>query len=159
MSTVRSPLGWSVAALLLAGCSPGPADHDGGVEQDGRSAYLTHCAACHQPSGLGVQGAFPPLAEADWLREQPPERVIELVLRGLSGPITVNGVEYNAMMPPFAHLPDQTIASILNYVYASWGNPPREFSAAAVRAVREGRTVDVSQIKADEAAGALESGN
>ena len=102
----------------------------------GRAAYLAHCSACHQREGQGLRGAFPPLAGADWLRAHPPELAIEVVLRGMTGELTVNGETYRAVMPPAAHLDDARIAAILGYVYASWGNEAREITPAMVAAVR-----------------------
>jgi mono/diheme cytochrome c family protein len=107
----------------------------------GRSAYQIHCSACHQRDGGGLKGAFPPLAGADWLREQPTERAISVVLRGLSGPLTVNGQAYNAVMPPMAHLSDRDVAAILTHVYGNWGNDGRVVSEAMVAAVRAGQSL------------------
>jgi nitrite reductase (NO-forming) / hydroxylamine reductase len=104
----------------------------------GKASYLAQCAACHQPEGQGLAGAFPPLANADYLAEQSVEQVIEVVLKGMSGPITVNGVEYNSVMPGMSHLGDAEIASILNHVYASWDNPGHTVTPDQVAAVREG---------------------
>jgi len=104
----------------------------------GKAAYLANCAACHQPEGQGLTGAFPPLAGADWLAEQPVSRAIEVILKGLSGPLTVNGKDYNGVMPAMSHLSDADVASILEYVYASWGNSSQAVSAADVAAIRAG---------------------
>ena len=88
---------------------------------EGQTLYETHCVACHQVSGEGLPGAFPPLAESDYLLENP-LRAINIVLNGLSGPITVNGQEYNAVMPGLAYLNDEQIADIVNYTLNAWGN-------------------------------------
>jgi mono/diheme cytochrome c family protein len=108
----------------------------------GRSAYLANCSACHQRDGGGLKGAFPPLAGADWLRDHPTQRSIEVVLRGLSGPITVNGVQYNAVMPPAPHLSDRDVAAILTYVYGNWGNDGRMVTPEMVATVRAGGSLD-----------------
>jgi nitrite reductase (NO-forming) / hydroxylamine reductase len=104
----------------------------------GRAAYLANCAACHQPEGTGLPGAFPPLAGTGHLASLPIERVIEIVLNGLSGPITVDGVDYNAVMPAMSHLSNGDVAAILSYVYASWGNPGHAVTSEQVAAVRSG---------------------
>jgi len=72
----------------------------------GEGVYLANCAACHQPTGVGLAGAFPPLAGSDFLQGNRQE-VLAAALFGLQGPITVNGVEYNGVMPSLGHLTDE----------------------------------------------------
>ncbi|NNF51806.1 MAG: c-type cytochrome, partial [Gammaproteobacteria bacterium] len=103
----------------------------------GEKAYLANCSACHQPTGQGLPKAFPPLANSDYLMDDK-KRSISTVLHGLQGPITVNGEEYNSMMPPMSQLDDQTVADILTYVRNSWGNEGEPVVAAEVAAVRAG---------------------
>jgi nitrite reductase (NO-forming) / hydroxylamine reductase len=130
----------AAAVLALAACGSDPQPTAEGVTgvTDGRAAYLANCVACHQADGGGIRGAFPPLANADWLREHSTQATIEVLLRGLSGPITVNGVIYNSVMPPVAHLSDRDIAVILTYVYGNWGNDGRQVTPEMVAIVRAG---------------------
>jgi nitrite reductase (NO-forming) len=86
----------------------------------GAQVYTTTCAACHQPNGAGIPGAFPPLANSDYLMANK-ERAIGVVLHGLSGPITVNGVPFNAVMPGLS-LSDRDVAAVLSYVRRNFGN-------------------------------------
>ncbi|MDX1572304.1 MAG: cytochrome D1 domain-containing protein, partial [Xanthomonadales bacterium] len=65
-------------------------------------------------------------------------RAIDTVLGGMSGPITVNGQTYNAVMPPMSHLSDAEIAAILSYVYGAWGNDGDAIAAAEVASARAG---------------------
>ncbi|MEZ5446709.1 MAG: cytochrome D1 domain-containing protein [Gammaproteobacteria bacterium] len=104
----------------------------------GKAAYLANCAACHQPEGTGLPGAFPPLAGSDFLTTNGIEKVTENVLKGISGKLTVNGVEYNNVMPAMSHLADGDIADIVTYVFNSWGNPGGEIDAAKVAELRTG---------------------
>jgi nitrite reductase (NO-forming) / hydroxylamine reductase len=141
---VRAParlFGLAGVLLMLVACGGDPATSDAAADPavHGRNAFLVHCAACHQRDGSGLRGAFPPLADADWLREHPTERAISVVLRGLSGPLTVNGLQYNAVMPPMAHLSDRDVAAILTHVYGNWGNDGRMVSEGMVAAVRAGQ--------------------
>ncbi|HET6591385.1 MAG TPA: cytochrome c, partial [Xanthomonadales bacterium] len=76
----------------------------------GEKLYATHCSACHQAQGQGLAGAFPPLAESSYLVENGPGGAVTAVLNGLSGPITVNGKEYNAVMPNLSYLSDSDVA-------------------------------------------------
>ena len=105
------------------------------VMQRGEDIYLANCAACHQPSGEGLTGAFPPLAASDYLLGERRE-VMQAALFGLSGPITVNGVEYNGVMPSMGYLPDADLAAVLTYVFASWGNSGAAVSVDEVSALR-----------------------
>ncbi len=101
----------------------------------GKKLYAAHCAACHQASGQGLAGAFPPLAESDYL-EAGPAAVIDVILNGLKGPITVNGMEYNSVMPNLSYLGDSDVADVVTFVMNSWGNPGGEVSAGEVSAAR-----------------------
>lgn len=85
------------------------------------------CVACHQPTGMGTPGQFPPLAGSEWVNASDPSRIIRIVLDGLNGPITVKGQSFsNAMLPWRDTLTDEEIAEVLTYVRKSWGNeaPP-----------------------------------
>ena len=78
---------------------------------------------------------FPPLAKSDFLMADK-ERAIGIVLNGLTGPVTVNGAEFNSVMPPMSQLNDDEIANILTFVTNSWGNTSDPITAAQVAAVR-----------------------
>lgn len=100
----------------------------------GKKVFLTSCFACHMANGEGLPGVFPPLAKSDFLAADK-DRSIKAVLKGLSGPITVNGKPYNNMMPP-QDLSDDQAADVLTYVMNSWGNAMGSVSAADVKRVR-----------------------
>ena len=107
----------------------------GEVMARGEVAYSANCAACHQPNGEGLRGAFPPLAQSDFLAGNRRD-VMQAALFGLSGPITVNGVDYNGVMPSLGHLSDQELADALTYVFNSWGNSLAAVSVDEVAALR-----------------------
>jgi mono/diheme cytochrome c family protein len=97
---------------------------------------FTRCAACHQATGLGIPGAYPPLAGSEWLVNNP-EVPIRIVLHGLQGPITVKGTAFNSAMTPFAdQLTDAEIAAIISYERSSWGNSASKITAEQVASVR-----------------------
>jgi len=100
----------------------------------GESVYANNCAACHQPNGVGVPDAFPPLAKSDYLKNDK-AKIIKTVTGGLSGKLTVNGKAYDGVMPAW-DLPDEDIANVLTYVSNSWGNTNGEFTPADVKAHR-----------------------
>lgn len=91
------------------------------VTENVQTLFGTSCSACHQKTGKGVPGAFPPLAGN---RDLFLDRLfpVHVVLHGLQGPVTVEGKKVNGTMPNFAHMKDGEIAAILNYVRGAWGN-------------------------------------
>lgn len=102
----------------------------------GQQVYMQNCFACHLPNGEGLPGVFPPLAKADYMMADR-ERTIRIILKGMSGPVTVNGVEYNGVMPPQGDiLTDEQVADVLTYVTNSWGNSAETFTVDEVRKVR-----------------------
>ena len=82
---------------------------------------------CHQPDGKGVPNAFPPLANSDYLNADH-ARAASIVANGLSGKITVNGNQYESVMPAIA-LSDQQIANVITYTLNSFGNKGGQLSA------------------------------
>lgn len=102
----------------------------------GAALFNGTCSVCHQANGQGLEGVFPPLAASDLLAATP-RRAVQIVLNGLTGPLTVNGKAYNGVMPPMSQLNDDALANILTFVTHSWDNKgPPAFSAAEVKAVR-----------------------
>jgi nitrite reductase (NO-forming) len=99
----------------------------------GEEIYKKTCIACHQANGEGMPSSFPPLAKSDYLADK--EKTILQVLKGSSGEITVNGVKYNNTMPPQS-LSDEEIATVLTYVYGSFGNSGGTVTPADVKALR-----------------------
>lgn len=70
------------------------------LAQDGEQLFTLYCSACHGTDGKGATGgAFPPLAGSPWV-EGDPKRSVAIVLKGIHGPIEVNGRSYNLEMPP-----------------------------------------------------------
>jgi nitrite reductase (NO-forming) len=96
----------------------------------GKSVYMQTCFACHQAEGQGIPGAFPPLAQSNYLNENI-DKSIDAVVNGLEGEITVNGEKYNNAMPA-QNLSDEEIANVLTFVYNSWGNSKKEVKAEDV---------------------------
>lgn len=86
----------------------------------GKNVFESNCLACHQANGEGVPNAFPPLAKSDFLNADH-NRAIDILLHGRSGPITVNGKNYDGVMPAIA-LNNEQIANVLTYVLNSFGN-------------------------------------
>jgi len=103
---------------------------------DGKQLFGAKCAACHQASGAGVAGVFPPLVGAEWVVGS--EKVlISILLHGVQGELEVKGNIYKGVMPAFGTLADEEIAAVLTYIRSDWGNQAAAVTAAAVKAQRE----------------------
>ena len=87
---------------------------------DGAEIYQDFCLQCHGSKGEGVAGAFPPLAQSDYLKNEL-EASIRGIKYGMKGPITVNGVTYDGVMANQG-LEAEEIADVMNYVLNNWGN-------------------------------------
>lgn len=87
----------------------------------GQKVYETSCMNCHMQDGKGLEGVFPPVAQSDFLKKSPNE-IIDVLIKGQSGEIKVNGVTYNGVMPSVEYLSDKEISDVLNYIQNSWGN-------------------------------------
>lgn len=101
----------------------------------GKASYDRHCQACHRSDGKGMQGIFPPLAGNANLKATP-QRVINAIINGVSGPLKVGDIDYDAMMPAMSHLSDQEVSNISSYVLQSWGNSGPAVTEKQVAAVR-----------------------
>jgi nitrite reductase (NO-forming) / hydroxylamine reductase len=121
------------AAIHAAEVAQGSALDD--ILAHGKEVYQANCAACHQANGEGLAGAFPPLANSDFL-DRGRNEVLAAALFGLSGPLTVNGKQYNGVMPSMGHLSDTDLAAALSYVMTAWGNDYAVVSVAEVAALR-----------------------
>jgi mono/diheme cytochrome c family protein len=127
------------SAAELSGTAPAAVNEAG--QADGKVLFASHCVACHQATGKGLPGVFPPLDGSEWVRGD--ERVVaNILLHGIKGPIEVAGATYNGEMPPFAQLSDAELAAIVTYVRAQWSNTAP--AVAATRFTEERKTVQRS---------------
>ncbi|HUG58887.1 MAG TPA: cytochrome c [Candidimonas sp.] len=112
------------------------APSEGGMV-DGAQIYTAQCLACHQATGQGLAGVFPPLAGSEWVVGKE-SLAIQIVLHGVTGDLTVNGVHYNGHMPTFKDkLGDAEIAAVISHIRTSFGNSASKVDAAKVKAERE----------------------
>lgn len=106
---------------------------------EGQKLFTT-CAACHQPTGMGVPGVFPPLAGSEWVQGDE-QRVVRILLSGLSGPVKVKGNTFSvSAMPAFGPggygWSDEKISYVLSYVRSAWGNKAPIIKPETVAAIR-----------------------
>lgn len=124
----------------------------------GASVFNANCSACHQANGQGIPGAFPPLAkhiDDVYEVEGGPRYLIDAVLFGLQGPITVNGTPYNGVMPAWGHLPDGDIADALNHALTAWSDSPANFQPYVAADVEARRADSLSAAQVHDAREAL----
>jgi mono/diheme cytochrome c family protein len=103
---------------------------------DGKQVYTGKCVACHQATGLGVAGVFPPLAASEWVTGD--EIVLtHILLHGVNGEMVVKGNTYNGAMPAWNSMSDGELAAVMTFIRAEWGNTAAPVLEATVKAQRE----------------------
>jgi mono/diheme cytochrome c family protein len=111
---------------------------EGDLRGKGQLVYERNCQQCHQATGLGVAGQFPPLAGSEWVLADGPGRMARIVLNGFAGPVTVKGVQYNNNMFAFRDLlSDADIAAVLTFIRTEWGNAGSPIKPEQVKKIRE----------------------
>lgn len=121
-----------------------------GARIDGAQLYTAQCVACHQATGLGLAGVFPPLAESEWVAGDP-KRLAQMVLHGVSGTLTVKGASYNGMMPPFKDkLGDAELAAVLTHIRSQFGNRAAPVDAKLVAEARAASSARTAPWKGDD---------
>lgn len=114
----------------------GPAPAAPGAALDGKALFAAHCAACHQATGMGLPGAFPPLKGDAVVLNADATKHIKTVLNGAQGE-NIGGTTYPSPMPPFAAtLSDSEVADIVNHERTAWGNQGKTITAEQVKAAR-----------------------
>ena len=109
--------------------------------KQGKEIYARdgYCNTCHQPNGKGLfSSGYPPLAGTKWVNGNE-DRLIKLVLKGLLGPIEIDGKKYPGQVPmtPFEGLLNDTeVAAVLTYVRNSFGNQAPTIQPEKVKQVR-----------------------
>lgn len=107
------------------------------LEKVGPRVYTANCVACHQADGKGVPNSFPPLAGSSWVTGDQ-ETVIRILLKGMTGPLTVEGATYDGAMPAWESiLSDERIAAVASYIRTNLGNSAAPVSVEAVKSLRE----------------------
>lgn len=91
------------------------------VMEKGRGVYLSKCAICHGNDGMGDKVTYPPLAGSEWLKEKPDAEIVKIILQGLTGPITVNGKEWNSTMLPPGVTDSRDLANLLTFLRRQFG--------------------------------------
>ncbi|MGH8116841.1 MAG: multicopper oxidase domain-containing protein [Rhodanobacteraceae bacterium] len=135
-SGAKAPASAATSATAPSSASAIPAGPYKFGPARGASLYTAHCAACHQATGTGLPGAFPPLKGNPAVLDANPATQIDTILHGAHG-VPIDGVTYPSAMPPFGpSLSDADIADIANHERTAWGNQAKQVTADQVKAER-----------------------
>ncbi|HEY9724567.1 MAG TPA: cbb3-type cytochrome c oxidase subunit II [Oscillatoriaceae cyanobacterium] len=94
----------------------------GESEQLGAKVYAANCATCHQTTGRGVAGVFPPLDGDPIVAATDASAMVSTVLHGTQNRV-IGGVKYPGQMPAFKNvLTPAEIAAVTTFVRESWRN-------------------------------------
>ncbi len=109
-----------VAVSLTLAATFAPATVQARAQTDeGQAGYASSCASCHQADGSGIPGTFPPLAGNPAATD--PAYVADVIGNGKSGPIEVDGVTYDSVMPAMPALEGAELDAIVAHVVALAG--------------------------------------
>ncbi|GAB3529528.1 dehydrogenase [Pontibacter brevis] len=111
---------------------------------NGAAMYARSCQTCHGADGNGVTALAPPLNKSEWVTGSK-DKLISIVLYGLTGPVQVNGhlykaPEINGDMPGIGYdksLPNEEVAQLLSFIRKSWQNDADKVSTEDVAKVRQ----------------------
>jgi mono/diheme cytochrome c family protein len=127
--------GRTMAELSGGGAAPASGGTSDAI--NGEALFTARCAACHQASGAGLAGVFPPLAGSEWVQGKD-STLVAIVLNGIVGELTVRSQTYNGVMPPFKdQLTDAEIAAIATYLRGAWGNSSGPIAEQTVAEIRK----------------------
>ena len=114
----------------------GPAPGAAGGKVDGAAIFAAQCVACHQATGKGLPGVFPPLDGSEWVHGEP-RIVANILLHGITGEIEVEGQKFNGQMPAFQQLSDAELAAVASHIRSSWSNKSEPIEASVFEAERK----------------------
>ncbi|MFA4869040.1 MAG: c-type cytochrome [Pedobacter sp.] len=109
----------------------------------GAALFASSCQTCHAADGNGISSLAPPLNKSEWVTGKK-DKLIAIVLYGLTGPVKVNGhlyeaPEVSADMPGIAHsdeISDEDVAQVLSFIRGSWQNNAGKVDVEEVNKVR-----------------------
>ncbi len=138
----------------LSGPQPGAA----GGKVDGKAIFAAQCAACHQATGKGLPGVFPPLDGSEWVHGEP-RLVANILLHGITGEIEVEGQKFSGQMPAFSQLSDAELAGVASYIRGAWSNKSEPIEASLFEAERKAGASRTTPFEGGAALKALIQGN
>lgn len=147
----KSVVGAFVLLVFASSCMAQAADVSNYEWQEqGEQVYRSNCSSCHQASGQGIPGVFPPLAghlSEIYALEGGENYLVHVVLHGLQGGIEVNGQHYDGSMPQWKQLADDDLSAVLNHILTAWDDPavaPDELQPVLPQMVTEARSEEMT---------------
>ena len=143
LARVRTHLTWP--GDLRPGGARALTPEEEALRRRGEDLYAATCASCHGAKGVGAAGLAPSLVGSPWVRDAD-DWAVRIVLHGLTGPLRLDGVDWDLTMPGHAHDPrfdDAGVASVLTFLRRSWGHgedPVAPETVAAIRDTEAGRS-------------------
>lgn len=136
MNIVRISVAF-LCAIVAVAINANAADKAAAIKAGG-AVYAKYCKTCHQATGVGMPGVYPPLAGSDYIKTKDKKVIIDNVVNGMKGEITVNGKKYKNVMTPLPkQYTDEDAANVITYVMNSWGNSGPIITAAEVKKIRK----------------------
>ena len=125
------------ATVLAQTTKPAPASANSkaAIMARGEKVYKASCITCHQMDANGVPYLNPPLVKTKFILGDK-KKLIQIVIKGKTDPVEINGVTYTNPMPAQVQLNDQQIADVLSYVRNNFGNKASMVTLAEVKNVR-----------------------
>jgi len=104
---------------------------------EGKRIFGANCSACHQNTGLGIAGAFPPIVGSEWVTGSE-QTLVRILLHGMGGPMKVKGLTYNGAMPAWKEsMSDEEISYVLTYIRQWAPNAAAAVAPATVSSLRK----------------------
>lgn len=110
-----------------------------GAAVDGKQVFTANCVACHQATGKGLPGVFPPLDGSEWVMGDA-RTVANILLHGVSGELVVAGNTFKGAMPAFQQLGDAELAAVASYIRSEWSNKAEPIKAELFATERKAST-------------------
>lgn len=132
----------------------GPAPAAAGAVVDGKAVFAAQCVACHQATGKGLPGVFPPLDGSEWVQGDA-RTLANILLHGITGEISVAGTSYNGAMPAFAQLGDAELAAVATFIRSNWSNKAEAVPATLFEQERKAGSARTTPFEGDAALKAL----
>ena len=101
---------------------------------DGKALYSANCQSCHQASGEGLKGAFPPLKGSAVVNGENLELYVDIIMNGYDA-----RPEYGAMAAVGTNMgfTENDVAAIINYERESWGNTGKKVSVDEIKKIMD----------------------
>src|ERR1700683_1490957 len=121
----------------LASASEAVAEAPATPMEIGKKLYGGNCANCHQSSGQGQPGAYPPLVNSEYVIGSK-ERLAGILPKGLHGTVPVAGTSFGTQVMPAQEtiLTPEKIANLMTYIRGSWGNTANAVTTDEVNAAK-----------------------